>query len=138
MPHPFRVTAANLPRRRFLYLAAGAAAIPATLRSARAQTYPSRPVRLIVGFPPGSATDFFGRLAGQWLSERLDQPFVIENRAGAGSNIAAEAVVPISIFSSSSNLCVLNQNVLTRLSLQKSSLAISRNRMVKFLSFSTL
>jgi tripartite-type tricarboxylate transporter receptor subunit TctC len=83
----------KIPRRRFLGLAAGAAAIPAILRSARAQTYPSRPVRLIVGFPPDSATDLFGRLAGQWLSERLDQPFVIENRAGAGSNIAAEAVV---------------------------------------------
>jgi tripartite-type tricarboxylate transporter receptor subunit TctC len=83
----------RIPRRKFLHLAAGAVALPAVSRMARAQTYPSRPVRLIVGFPPGSATDLFGRMAGQWLSERLGRPFVIENRAGAGSNIAAEAVV---------------------------------------------
>jgi hypothetical protein len=80
-------------RRQFLHVAAGAAALPAVSRIAWAQTYPTRPVRLVVGFPPGSATDLFGRLAGQWLSERLAQPFVIENRAGAGSNIATEAVV---------------------------------------------
>jgi tripartite-type tricarboxylate transporter receptor subunit TctC len=80
-------------RRQFLHQAAGVAALPVMSRIVWAQAYPTRPVRLIVGFPPGSATDLFGRLAGQWLSERFAQPFVIENRAGAGSNIAAEAVV---------------------------------------------
>jgi tripartite-type tricarboxylate transporter receptor subunit TctC len=80
-------------RRQFLHLAAGAAALPAVSRIARAQAYPTRPVRLIVGFPPGGATDITARLIGQWLSERLGQPFIIENRPGAGSNVAAEAVV---------------------------------------------
>jgi hypothetical protein len=75
------------PRRKFLHLAAGAAALPAVSRIARAQTYPTRPVRLIVGFTPGSAPDIVARLMGQWLSERLGQPFVIENRPGAGGNI---------------------------------------------------
>ena len=83
----------KLPRRQFLHLAAGAAALPAVSRIARAQTYPTRPVRIIVGFSPGGATDIVARLIGQWLSERLGQPFVIENRPGAGSNIATEAVV---------------------------------------------
>jgi tripartite-type tricarboxylate transporter receptor subunit TctC len=91
--HPFRVNAANLPRRRFLHLAAGAAVLPAVTRIARAQTYPRRPVRLIVGFPPGGAGDITARLMGQWLSERLGQQFIIENRPGAGSNIGTEAVV---------------------------------------------
>ena len=81
------------PRREFLYLAAGAAALAAASRFATAQTYPTRPVRLIVGFPPGGATDIAARLMGQWLSERLGQQFVIENRPGAGSNIGTEAVV---------------------------------------------
>jgi tripartite-type tricarboxylate transporter receptor subunit TctC len=90
--HPFRVNTANLPRRRFLHLAAGAAALPAVTRIARAQTYPTRPVRLIVGFPPGGAGDITARLMGQWLSKRLGQQF-IENRPGAGSNIGTEAVV---------------------------------------------
>jgi tripartite-type tricarboxylate transporter receptor subunit TctC len=80
-------------RRQLLHLAAGAAALPALSRIARAQTYPSRPVRIVVGFAPGGATDIMARLIGQWLSERLDQQFVIENRPGAGSNIATEAVV---------------------------------------------
>src|SRR6516162_4618619 len=80
-------------RRQFLHLAAGAAALPAMSRIARAQAYPSRPVRWIVGFPPAGIADILPRLIGQWLSERLGQPFVIENRPGAGSNIAAEAVV---------------------------------------------
>jgi tripartite-type tricarboxylate transporter receptor subunit TctC len=94
MPHhPFRVNAANLPRRRFLHLAAGAAAIPAVSRIARAQTYPTRPVRIIVGFAAGGSADIAARLMGQWLSERLGQQFVIENRTGAGGNIATEAVV---------------------------------------------
>ena len=84
----------KLPRRRqFLHLAAGAAALPAVSRIAWAQAYPSRPVRLIVGFPPAVATDIIARLIGQWLSERLGQPFVIENRPGAGGNIGTEAVV---------------------------------------------
>jgi tripartite-type tricarboxylate transporter receptor subunit TctC len=74
-------------------LAAGAAVHPALSRFAQAQTYPSRPVRIIVGFPPGGAADITARLIGQWLSERLSQPFVIENRPGAGTNIATEAVV---------------------------------------------
>jgi tripartite-type tricarboxylate transporter receptor subunit TctC len=80
-------------RRNFLHLAAGAAALPAVSRVARAQAYPTRPVRLIVGFTPGSAPDIVARLMGQWLSERLGQPFVIENRPGGGGNIGTEAVV---------------------------------------------
>jgi tripartite-type tricarboxylate transporter receptor subunit TctC len=83
----------KLPRRQFLHLAAGAAALPTLSRIARAQTYPSRAVRIIVGFPAGGSVDIFARLMGQWLSERLGQPFVIENRLGAGGNIGTEAVV---------------------------------------------
>jgi tripartite-type tricarboxylate transporter receptor subunit TctC len=83
----------NLPRRKFLHLAAGAAALPASLRMATAQIYPSRPVRWIVGFAPGGGNDIVARLMGQWLSERTGQPFIIENRPGAGTNIATEAVV---------------------------------------------
>ena len=83
----------KLPRRQFLHLAAGAAAMPVVSRIARAQAYPSRPVRWIVGFPPGGVSDTVARLMGQWLSERLDQPFTIENRPGAGGNIGTEAVV---------------------------------------------
>jgi tripartite-type tricarboxylate transporter receptor subunit TctC len=83
----------KLPRRNFLHLAAGAAALPTMSRIARAQAYPARPVRLIVGYAPGGGTDIAARLMGQWLSERLGQPFVVENRPGAGSNIATEAVV---------------------------------------------
>src|SRR2546422_4348435 len=83
----------KLPRRRFLHLAAGAAALPAVSRIARAQAYPTRPVRLIVGFAAGGAADITARLIGQWLSERLGQPFIIENRLGAGGNIGTEAVV---------------------------------------------
>jgi tripartite-type tricarboxylate transporter receptor subunit TctC len=82
----------KLPRRTFLHLAVGAAALPAVSRIARAQVYPSRPVRIIVGFPPGGATDIQARLMGQWLSERLGQQFIIENRAGASGNIGTEAV----------------------------------------------
>ena len=88
------MTSVKLPhRRQFLHLAAGAAALPAVSRVARAQTYPSRPVRIVVGVAAGSSPDLFARLIGQWLSERLGQPFVIENRPGAGGNIATEAVV---------------------------------------------
>src|ERR1700730_8652442 len=83
----------KLPRRKFLQVAVGAAALPAMSRIARAQTYPSRPVRLIVPFPAGQATDTIARLIGQSVSERLGQPLVIENRTGAGGNIGTEAVV---------------------------------------------
>src|SRR5262245_27037228 len=83
----------KLPRRQFLHLAAGAAALPALSRASWVQAYPSRPVRIIVGFAPGGGVDIIARLIGQWLSERLGQPFVIENRLGAGTNIATEAVV---------------------------------------------
>ena len=82
----------KLPRRTFLHLAAGAAALPAAPRIARAQTYPTRPVRIIVPFAPAGATDITARLMGQWLSERLSQQFVIENRPGGGSNIGTEVV----------------------------------------------
>jgi tripartite-type tricarboxylate transporter receptor subunit TctC len=83
----------KLPRRQFLHLAAGAAALSAVSRFARAQAYPSRPVRLLVGFAPGGTTDIAARLIGQWLTERLGQPVVVENRPGASANLAAEAVV---------------------------------------------
>jgi tripartite-type tricarboxylate transporter receptor subunit TctC len=83
----------KLPRRNFLHLAAGAVALPAISRIASAQAYPSRPVRIIVGVAAGGATDTLARLMGQWLSERLGQPFIIENRPGAGNSIGAEAVV---------------------------------------------
>src|SRR5499433_4236577 len=83
----------KLPRRKFLHLAAGAASIAAVSRIAAAQAYPSRPVRIIVPFPAGQASDTVARLVGQSLSERLAQPFVIENRTGAGGNIGTEGVV---------------------------------------------
>jgi tripartite-type tricarboxylate transporter receptor subunit TctC len=83
----------KLPRRQLLHLAAGAAALPVVSRIARAQAYPTRPVRLIIGYPPGGASDITARLMGQWLSERLGQPFIIESRPGGGTNIATEAVV---------------------------------------------
>jgi tripartite-type tricarboxylate transporter receptor subunit TctC len=83
----------KLPRRNFLHLAAGAAALPALSRVMWAQTYPTRPVRLIVPLAPGGATDIIARVIGQWLSERLGQPFIVENRPGAGTNLGTEAVV---------------------------------------------
>jgi tripartite-type tricarboxylate transporter receptor subunit TctC len=83
----------KLPRRRFLQLSVGAAAVPAVSRFAWAQTYPARPVRLIVPFAPGGASDILARPIGQWLSEQLGQPFVIDNRPGGGGNIGTEAVV---------------------------------------------
>jgi tripartite-type tricarboxylate transporter receptor subunit TctC len=82
----------EFPRRAFLALAAGAAALPVVPRMARAQAWPSRPVRIIVGFPAGGATDIQARLMGQWLSDRLGQQFIVENRGGASGNIATEAV----------------------------------------------
>jgi hypothetical protein len=83
----------KLPRRNFLHLTAGAVALPAVSRIARAQAYPTRPVRLIVPLAPAGASDITARLIGQWLSERLGQQFVIDNRPGGGGNIGTEAVV---------------------------------------------
>src|SRR5262249_34873881 len=83
----------KLPRRNFLHLAAGAAALPAVSRIAWTQSYPTRPVHWIVGFPPGSGPDIAARLMGQWLSERLGQQVVVEDRPGAAGTIATEAVV---------------------------------------------
>ena len=83
----------KLPRRKFVQLAASAAALPVVSRIASAQAYPTRPVRIVVGLAPGGANDIVARLMGQWLSERLGQPFIIENRPGAGTNIATEMVV---------------------------------------------
>src|SRR5262245_35739458 len=83
----------KLPRRAFLHLTVGAATMPSVLREAMPPTYPSRPVHIIVGFPPGEPADIGARVMAQWLSERLRQPFVIENRPGAGTNIATETVL---------------------------------------------
>jgi tripartite-type tricarboxylate transporter receptor subunit TctC len=83
----------KLPRRKFFHLAAGAAALPALPRIARAQAYPARPVRIVVGFAPGGVNDINARLIGQWLSERLGQQFIVDNRPGASGNIAMESVV---------------------------------------------
>src|SRR5215471_13075848 len=80
-------------RRQFLNLTASAAALPALSRLALAQTYPTRPVRIVVGYPAGGTVDFYARLIGQWMSDRLGQPFIVENRPGATSNIATEIVV---------------------------------------------
>src|ERR1051325_11633475 len=83
----------KLPRRQFIQLAVGAAALPTVSRVARVEAYPTRPVRWIVGFAPGGGNDIVARLMGQWLSERTGQQFIIENRPGAGTNIATEIVV---------------------------------------------
>ena len=92
-PYPKTRPSGQHPRRQFLRLAVAAAALPAVSRTARAQTYPSRPVRIIVGFPAGGSATLIARLMGQWLSEHLGQQFIIENRPGAASNIATEAAV---------------------------------------------
>src|SRR5262245_17311689 len=86
------MTNVKLPRRQFLHLAAGAAALPGVSRAASAQAYPTRPVRIIAPAPAGGANDILARLIGQSLSERLGQPFVVENRPGAGTNIGTDAV----------------------------------------------
>jgi tripartite-type tricarboxylate transporter receptor subunit TctC len=80
-------------RRQFLHLATGAVALPVVSRMAKAQAYPSRPVRIIVGYPPGGANSAVARLVAQWLQDRLGQPFTVENRPGAANNLATEAVV---------------------------------------------
>src|SRR3954451_14803931 len=90
----FEKSTMKLPhRRQFLHLTAGAAALPVVSRLARAQAYPSRPVRIVVGFAPGGSNDIHARLVAQLLSERLGGQFIVENRAGAGGNLATEAVV---------------------------------------------
>src|SRR5215831_4825443 len=83
----------TLPRRQFLRLAAGAAALPIATRLASAQAYPARPIHIVVGFGAGTGLDIYARLIGQWLSDRLGQSFVIDNRPGAGTNLATESVV---------------------------------------------
>src|SRR5712672_516522 len=83
----------KLPRRQFLHLAAGAAALPYAPPIARAQAYPTRPVRLIIGFPPGSASDILARIIGQWLTERMGQPVIVEARPGAGGNLAVQTAL---------------------------------------------
>jgi tripartite-type tricarboxylate transporter receptor subunit TctC len=88
-----RILVRTLARRRFLRLAAAAVAVPATARIARAQSYPARSVRIVIGYTPGGSADITSRLLGQWLTERLGQPFVVESRPGGGTNIATEAVV---------------------------------------------
>jgi tripartite-type tricarboxylate transporter receptor subunit TctC len=101
----------KLPRRKFLHLAAGATALPAVTRFAWAQTYPTRPVRMIVGFLPGGTADIVARLMGQWLSEHLGQPFVIDNRPGAGGNIADQAAVNAPADGYTLLLCGLHQAI---------------------------
>ena len=83
----------KLPRRQFLNLAAGAAALPAVSRMAAAQTYPTRPIRIVVGYTPGGAADIMTRIIGQWLSERLGQSVIIENKPGGGTNLSVQAVL---------------------------------------------
>src|SRR5262245_45350856 len=88
-----RTTAMKLPRREFLRLAAAAAALPAAAVRASAQTYPTRPVRLILGFPAGGSTDLVARIMAAWLTERLGQSVVVENKPGGGTNLAAQTAI---------------------------------------------
>src|SRR6266478_4637915 len=83
----------KLPRRKFLHLAAGAAALPFSPHIARAQAYPSRPIRLIIGFPPGSTSDILARIISQWLTERIGQPVIVEAKPGASGNISVQAAL---------------------------------------------
>jgi Tripartite tricarboxylate transporter family receptor len=87
-----KATNMKLPRRKFLHLAAGAAALPAVSHIANAQGYPSRTVRIVVGFPPGQAIDISARLMAEWLQQRLGQTFIVENRPGAAANVATDMV----------------------------------------------
>jgi tripartite-type tricarboxylate transporter receptor subunit TctC len=96
LPGEWLVTIMRLPRRKFLHLAAGAAVLPAVSRAAPAQPYPTRPVRIIVGFPAGSSSDIVARLMGQWLSQRLGQQFIVDNRPGASGNIGTELALKAS------------------------------------------
>jgi tripartite-type tricarboxylate transporter receptor subunit TctC len=118
----------KIPRRQFLHLAAAAAALPAASHIARAQAYPTRAVRIVVGFPAGGTADIISRLMGQWLSERLGQQFIVENRPGAASNIAAEAVVraPPDGYTL---LMVTNDNAINSLLYQKLSFDFVRDIM---------
>jgi tripartite-type tricarboxylate transporter receptor subunit TctC len=115
-------------RRQLLHLAAGAAVLPAVSHMANAQAYPTRPVRIVVGFPAGGTADIISRLMGQWLSERLGQQFIVENRPGAASNIAAEAVVraPPDGYTL---LMVTNDNAINSLLYQKLSFDVVRDIM---------
>jgi tripartite-type tricarboxylate transporter receptor subunit TctC len=101
----------KLPRRKFLHLAAGAAALPAVLRVARAQAYPSRPVRIVVPTPPGGPNDIIARMVGQWMSERFGQPFVIDNRPGGGNSIGTEVVVRASADGYTLLLCSISNAI---------------------------
>src|SRR4051812_38095164 len=120
-------------RRQCLRVAAGAAALPAITRVAWAQAYPSRPVRIIVGFAPGGSADLMTRLIGQWLSERLGQPMIIENRPGAGTNIAVQAVVNASpdgytlLSLTSSNAANVTSFLLTFAGLIRNALVLAVN-----------
>src|SRR5215510_11125679 len=116
----------KLPRREFLHIAAGAAALPFASHVARAQAYPTRPVRIIVGFAAGGGNDVLARLIGQYLSERLGQPFVVENRPGASTNIGTEAVVRSSP-DGHTLLALTASNALNATTYEKLSFDIARN-----------
>ena len=128
----------KLPRRKFLHLAAGAAALPAVSRIARAQAFPTRPVHLIVPIAPAGAGDILARLMGQWLSERLGQQFIIDNRPGGGGNIGTEAVVRApatatrfswSVLSTRSTRRSMTSSTTTSSAISRQSLALSAHHM---------